>query len=259
MSSSKRTPILAANWKMYKTAAEATGFFRSFLPAIQGLSGREVVVAPPFTAIAAASEAIAGSTEHVSLAAQDMHFENEGAYTGEISSLMLKEFGVRWVIVGHSERRHIIGEGDDLIALKLAAAMDAELIPILCIGETLEEREANRTLEVLERQLATGLSKVGSAAAGRLVLAYEPVWAIGTGKTATVGQAQDAHAHIRSWLAGRFNSSIAGEIRILYGGSAKPGNVDELLAAQDVDGALVGGASLDPESFAQIASCRVDS
>ena len=256
MNSSKRRPILAANWKMYKTVAETRDFLKVFLPLVNNLSEREIVIAPPFTALFAAGEIIKKS-ELVSLAAQNMYFEQKGGFTGEISSIMLKEFGIKWVILGHSERRHIFGEENSLIALKVKSALENDLFPILCIGEKLEEREAGLTNEILKKQLSAGFSEVGSEEAGKVVVAYEPVWAIGTGKTATPDQAQDAHIHIRSWLTGRFDSGIAGQIRILYGGSVKPENVNELMALPDIDGALVGGASLKPGSFAQIASCRV--
>lgn len=256
MNSSKRRPILAANWKMHKNVAETREFLDVFLPLVNDLPEREIVIAPPFTALSAAGEIIKKS-EFVTLAAQNMYFEQKGGFTGEISPIMLKEFGVKWVILGHSERRHIFGEEDSLIALKVKSALGNDLLPILCIGEKLEEREAGLTHEILEKQLSAGFSDVGSEEATRTVLAYEPVWAIGTGKTATPDQAQDAHIHIRSWLTGRFDSGIAGQIRILYGGSVKPENVNELMALPDVDGALVGGASLKPESFAQIVSCRI--
>ncbi|MBW1719017.1 MAG: triose-phosphate isomerase [Deltaproteobacteria bacterium] len=256
MNSLKRRPILAANWKMYKTVAETRDFLNVFLPLVDTLSEREVIIAPPFTTLSAASEIIKKS-ELVTLAAQNMYFEQKGGFTGEISSIMLKEFGVKWVILGHSERRHIFGEKNSLIALKVKSAMENDLLPILCIGEKLEEREAGLMHEILEKQLSAGFSEVGSEEAGKVVIAYEPVWAIGTGKTATPDQAQDAHIHIRSWLTGRFDSGIAGQIRILYGGSVKPENVNELMALPDVDGALVGGASLKPENFSQIVSCRI--
>jgi len=257
MNSLKRIPILAANWKMYKTVAETRDFLNVFLPVVNDLPEREVVIAPPFTALSAAGEIIKKS-KPVTLAAQNMYFEQKGGFTGEISPIMLKEFGVKWVILGHSERRHIFGEKNSLIALKVKSALENDLLPILCIGEKLEEREAGLTHEMLEKQLLAGFSDVGSEKADRVVVAYEPVWAIGTGKTATPDQAQDTHIYIRSWLTGRFGSSIAGQIRILYGGSVKPENVNELMTLPDVDGALVGGASLKPGSFAQIAGCRID-
>jgi triosephosphate isomerase (TIM) len=256
MNSLKRRPVLAANWKMYKTVAETCDFLKVFLPLVNNLTEREIVIAPPFTALSAACEIIKESGL-VTLAAQNMYFEQKGGFTGEISSIMLKEFGVKWVILGHSERRHIFGEENSLISLKVKSALENDLLPILCIGEKLEERESGLTHEILEKQLSAGFSEVGSEEAGNVVIAYEPVWAIGTGKTATPDQAQGTHIHIRSWLTDRFNSDIAGQIRILYGGSVKPENVNELMALPDVDGALVGGASLRPGSFGQIVSCRI--
>nr|HDN00232.1 triose-phosphate isomerase [Deltaproteobacteria bacterium] len=255
MNSLKRIPVLAANWKMYKTVGETREFLHVFLPMVDKLSEREVIIAPPFTALSAASE-ILKESELVTLAAQNMYFEQKGGFTGEISSIMLKELGIKWVILGHSERRHIFGEKNSLIALKVKSALENDLLPILCIGEKLEEREGGLMHEILERQLSAGFSEVSSAEADKVVVAYEPVWAIGTGRTATPDQAQDAHIHIRSWLTGLFDSDIAGQIRILYGGSVKPENINELMALPDVDGALVGGASLKPESFSQIVSCR---
>lgn len=256
MNTPSRTPILAANWKMHKTQLETRAFFEAFLPLIKGLSGRDVVIAPAFTALPLARDLAAES--QVSLAGQNMHWEKEGAFTGEISPLMLRDLGVQWVILGHSERRHIFGETNEGIAIKVRVALSHDLHPILCVGERLEEREANRTMEVLEQQLTGGLEQVRSEEASRLVVAYEPVWAIGTGKTATPDQAQEAHTFIRSWLAKRFDQTIAAHLRILYGGSVKPENVNDLMAERDIDGALVGGASLDPEAFGHIVSYRTD-
>ena len=251
MNSSKRRPVLAANWKMYKTVAETRDFLKVFLPLVNNLTEREIVIAPPFTVLSAAGEIIKKS-ELVSLAAQNMYFEQKGGFTGEISSIMLKEFGVKWVILGHSERRHIFGEKNSLISLKVKSALENDLLPILCIGEKLEEREAGLMHEILDKQLSAGFSEVGNQEADKVVVAYEPVWAIGTGKTATPDQAQDAHINIRSWLTDRFDFGIAEQIRILYGGSVKPANVDDLMSQPDIDGALVGGAALDGESFGRI-------
>jgi triosephosphate isomerase len=253
----KRRPILVANWKMHKTVAETRNFLDLFLPLVDNLSEREISIAPPFTALAFTSEIIKES-KIVTLAAQNMHFEQKGSFTGEISPAMLKEFGVKWVILGHSERRHIFGEEDSLISLKVKAALKNDLVPLLCIGEKLEERESGLTYEILERQLLTGCSNIQDKEASQLVIAYEPVWAIGTGKTALPNQAQEVHVYIRSWLAKHFNSDIAGQIRILYGGSVKPENVNALMALPDLDGVLVGGASLDAESFGQIVNCQID-
>ena len=241
---------------MHKTMAETRDFFSVFYPAIDGISGREVVIAPPFTALAAASQAKQGNNL-VSLAAQNMYFEKEGAFTGEISSVMLKESGVEWVILGHSERRHIFGEDDRMIAMKVRAALDAGLKPILCIGEKPDERDAGITFNVLDRQMSHGLARIDQGRDAIVALAYEPVWAIGTGKAATLSQIQDVHSHIRSWLRQNLKSAIADGIRIMYGGSVNLGNVEGLIALPDVDGVLVGGASLDPQKFAGMVRSKI--
>ncbi len=243
-----RRRFLAANWKMHMSIAEALAFAKAFAPQIVGTE-HEVAIAPPFTALAALGSALAGSP--VALAAQNVHDEPKGAFTGEIAPSMLADVGCQWVIVGHSERRHLFGESDAFIARKVAAVFAAGLRPIVCVGETLDEREANRTFTVLETQLGGSLASVPSGRAAELVIAYEPVWAIGTGRTATPALAQEAHAMIRGWLQKRF-AADADAIRIQYGGSVKPDNAAELMAQPDVDGALVGGASLEPESFARI-------
>ena len=248
-----RTALVVANWKMHKTVAESLAFAQALGPALADLRGVEVAVAPPFTALAALQNALAGTA--VALAAQNAHFEKSGAFTGEISVAMLAELGVRYVILGHSERRQLFGETDEGIAKKLRAVQAAGLRPILCVGELLAEREAGRTFDVLARQLAGALGGADSAQAVELVVAYEPVWAIGTGRTATPELAQEAHAFIRARLADRFGAN-AGRIRIQYGGSVKPENAAELLGQPDIDGALVGGASLDPESFSAIIRSR---
>jgi triosephosphate isomerase len=243
-----RRRFLAANWKMHKSIAEAVDFAKAFAPQIAEVE-HEVAIAPPFTALSALGRALAGSP--VALAAQNVHDEPKGAFTGEIAPSMLAEVGCQWVIVGHSERRHGFGESDAFVARKVAAVFAAGLRPIVCVGETLEEREAERTFAVLESQLDGSLASVPSGRSAELVIAYEPVWAIGTGRTATPELAQDAHAMIRGWLRGRF-AGDADAIRIQYGGSVKPDNAAELLAQPDIDGALVGGASLELESFARI-------
>jgi triosephosphate isomerase len=243
-----RRRFLAANWKMHKTMGEAVAFARDFLPLVKDAAA-EIAIAPPFTALAALGEALAGSS--VALAAQNVHDEAKGAYTGEIAPAMLVDVGCAWAIVGHSERRALFGETDAFVARKAAALFAAGLRPIVCVGETLAEREAGRTFAVLEAQLTGSLASVPAPRAAELVLAYEPVWAIGTGRTATPEMAQEAHAMIRGWLRGRF-AGAADAIRIQYGGSVKPENAAELMAQPDVDGALVGGASLEPESFARI-------
>ena len=246
-----RTPFVAANWKMHKTIEEVVGYVESF-HARQPDAGVEIVLAPPFTAIHATSVAVAETG--IGVAGQDLYWESHGAFTGEISGAMLTEAGASHVIIGHSERRHLFGESDDDVNRKSRAALTAGLTPIVCVGETLEERDRNQTLEVLDRQLAGGLDGIDADQIPQLVVAYEPVWAIGTGRTATPSQAQDAHAHIRSRLADAFGSDAAQRCRIIYGGSVKPSNAAELSAQPDVDGALVGGAGLDPESFAEIVA-----
>jgi triosephosphate isomerase len=244
-----RRRFLAANWKMHKTVGEAVAFAKAFLPLVREAGDREIAIAPPFTALAALGEALAGSA--VRLAAQNVHDEARGAFTGEIAAGMLAELGCAYGIVGHSERRHLFGEGDAFVARKAAALFAQGIRPIVCVGETLDEREAGRTFAVLESQLRGSLERVPEERAAELVVAYEPVWAIGTGRTATPATAQEAHAMIRRWLRDRFGTA-AEEIRIQYGGSVKPDNAAELMSQADVDGALVGGASLDAEPFARI-------
>jgi len=249
-----RRPILAANWKMYKTAAEAESFVARFLPLVAAEHGVDVVIAPPFTALERVARGLAGSA--IALAAQNVSPEAEGAFTGEVAPRMLADLGCRYGIVGHSERRALFGDTDELVARKAAALLAVGIWPIVCVGETLAEREAGRTLDVLGRQLEGSLAQVPVAHAGELVLAYEPVWAIGTGRTATPEIAQQAHAFVRAWLEERFGAGPAAHVRIQYGGSVKPDNAAALLAQPDIDGALVGGASLDPEAFARIVHFR---
>jgi triosephosphate isomerase len=244
-----RTPILAANWKMHKTIAEAVAFAKAFVPLVKGVSTAEIVLAPPFQALAAVAREIAGS--NVKLAAQNVHPEKQGAFTGEVSPGMLADVGCAYAIVGHSERRALFGESSAFVARKAAALLANGLLPIVCVGETLEEREAGRTFAVLEAQLDGSLAEIPADRAAEVVLAYEPVWAIGTGKTATPAIAQDAHAMIRGWLGKRFGAA-AERMRIQYGGSVKPDNTAELMAQPDIDGALVGGASLEADSFSRI-------
>ena len=247
-----RTPFLAANWKMFKTVDETVAYLREFCPLVADVTGAEIVVAPPFTAIRAAAEAARGT--NVGIAAQDCYWEKEGAFTGEVSTGMLKDAGAGYVIIGHSERRRLFGDSDEWVNRKLAAVLAADLTPIVCIGETLEERDGGQTLAVLDRQLDAGLAGLTPAQVASLVIAYEPVWAIGTGRNATPAQAGEAHAHIRSKLRGRFGAEAAGACHILYGGSVKPENIKDLMALEDVDGALVGGASLAVTSFFAIVS-----
>jgi triosephosphate isomerase len=244
-----RRPILAANWKMYKTQAEASAFAKEFLPLVAAATDVDVVIAPPFTALPALAAALAAS--RVLLAAQNVHPEEQGAFTGEIAPGMLRELGCRYAIVGHSERRTLFGESSELVARKAEALLRHEIRPIVCVGESLEERESGRTAAVIETQLRESLARVPGERAAELVVAYEPIWAIGTGRTATPALAQAVHAQVRGVLRERFGA--AGDaIRIQYGGSVKPDNVRELMAQPDIDGALVGGASLEPESFARI-------
>lgn len=246
-----RKKIIAANWKMNQTVAETESFLSGFRLEVEDVSGVDIVIAPPFTALPKLSELLGGS-QKIRLGAQNMYFEMSGAFTGEISPAMLRELYVRYVILGHSERRQLFGETDDLINKKIVAALETELKPILCVGETLEEREAGRENEILETQLRGSLAGISAEQMLEIVIAYEPVWAIGTGKTASTEQAQQCHEHVRKVLAELSDTSTAEKVRIQYGGSVKPANAVELLNQPDIDGALVGGASLDPRSFAEI-------
>src|ERR1700674_5072516 len=245
-----RTKMLAANWKMNKTPDETRAFFRDFLPLVAGHDRDEIVVCPPYTDVQAAIEAAKGS--NVAIGVQNVHWKADGAYTGEISAAMLLSLGVTHVIIGHSERRQYFGETDDTVNLRLKAALEAGLIPICCVGEVLQERESGLTDDVLRRQCVRAFHAVSAEKAARLIVAYEPVWAIGTGKTATPELAAEAHAVIRSEATEIFGEEFAGKLRILYGGSVKPENVSSLMSQEEIDGALVGGASLDPKSFAAI-------
>ncbi len=247
-----RTPVFAANWKMFKTVREATGFVREFGAIARTVNRAEVILAPPFTALAAAAEVARNLP--IGIAAQDLYFEREGAYTGEVSAAMIKDAGASHVIVGHSERRRLFGDTDDWVNRKTRAAIAADLTPIVCIGETLAEREAGETLNVLDRQIRAGLDGLTADQIGQLLIAYEPVWAIGTGKNATPAEADEAHRHIRGRLRQWFGGAAADACRILYGGSVKPENIRDLIGLPDVDGALVGGASLDVRSFGEIVT-----
>ena len=242
--------VIAGNWKMYKTPDQTREFFRDFLPMVDGHDRGEIVVCPNYLSLDAAVKAAKGSP--VAIGAQNIHWEKEGAFTGEICTSMLVAIGVTHVIIGHSERRQYFGETDDTVNLKLKAALEAGLIPIVCVGEVLEEREAGLTDDVLRRQCLRAFHKVSAKKAGNMVVAYEPVWAIGTGKTATPQMAADAHAIIRAQSAESFGQEFADRLRILYGGSVKPENAHALMSEEEIDGALVGGASLDPKSFAAI-------
>jgi len=250
-----RKLVIAGNWKMYNTISQAQDLIGGLLKNGTDMRKVDVVVAPPFTALRAVYDATAQTT--IQVAAQNLHWAEAGAFTGEISAMMAKEAGCKWVIIGHSERRQLFGETDEQINKKTVAAMAAGLKPILCVGETLQEREAGRTFEVLYRQLEGGLLGVGSDASAKITIAYEPVWAIGTGKTATHEQAQEAHAKIREKLSLMFGAQTAEKMRILYGGSVKPSNALELLSCPDVDGALVGGASLKAQDFLDIIEAGV--
>ena len=245
-----RKKVMAGNWKMYKTPDETSQYFRDFLPLVSGHDRDEIVVCPSYTNVAAAIEAARGS--NVAIGVQNVHWKADGAYTGEISAPMLLCLGVTHVIVGHSERRQYFGETDDTVNLRLKTALESGLTPICCVGEVLEEREAGLTDDVLRRQCVRAFHAISAKKAAKLVIAYEPVWAIGTGKTATPEIAAEAHAVIRQEASRVFGEDFAGRLRILYGGSVKPENASALMAQEEIDGALVGGASLDPKSFAAI-------
>ena len=246
-----RIPLIAGNWKMYLTTADAVALVKQLQSLLEEHDDEvEVVVCPPFTALPAVAGALKGS--RIGLGAQNMHWEKEGAYTGEISAEMLTELGCRYVILGHSERRQYFGEADPQVNRKLKAALECRVTPILCIGETLAEREEGLTLQVVGGQLKGGLSGVSAQAGERVAVAYEPVWAIGTGRTATPEQAEEVHAFIRKRLTEHWGETAAAKIRILYGGSVKPDNIDALMAEPEIDGALVGGASLKADTFARI-------
>jgi triosephosphate isomerase (TIM) len=245
-----RTPLIAGNWKMFKTCSEAAETAGQLVKLVAMATDIDVMIAPPFTALAQVSDVVRGSC--VSLGAQNLFWEAQGAFTGEISSAMLVSAGCKYVIIGHSERRQYFNETDETVNKKIKAAFDNDLMPVMCVGESEKERESKNTFSVLDKQLKKGLEDFSSDDLKRLVIAYEPVWAIGTGQTATSEQAQEVHQFLRSVLEKSFGNMLAKSIRILYGGSVKPNNIAELMAMPDVDGALVGGASLDPETFSKI-------
>ena len=247
-----RTPCIAGNWKMFKTVAETVRYVKEFRGLVKDVQDVEIVIAPPFTALHAAAEAARNS--NVGVAAQNLHWEREGPFTGEISAAMIAESGAAYVIVGHSERRTLFGETDASVNRKIAAAFAGGLMPIVCIGETLDQRERQETFTVLDRQIRDGLDGVTSDRLLRLVIAYEPVWAIGTGRNATPAQAAEAHGHIRKRLQQWFGAEPSELCRIVYGGSVKPENIRDLASQPNVDGALVGGASLDVRAFFDIVS-----
>ncbi len=247
-----RRPVIAGNWKMYKTQAETCAFFDAFLPLVAESKHCDIVVAPPFTSLDVAAQAVHETS--IAIAAQNVHGRPEGAFTGEICARMLVEIGCTAVIIGHSERRQYYNETDESVHRKTKAAIEEGLTPIVCVGEILSERESNLTEAVLTRQFEGGLGALTPAEFSRILLAYEPVWAIGTGRTATPEQAAQAHRYLRELAAARFSFEEASALRILYGGSVKPENIKALMAQAEIDGALVGGASLDPRSFASIVN-----
>jgi triosephosphate isomerase len=249
-----RRPIIAANWKMNCTISQARELVFSLKESMAGVSGVDVVLAPPFTALSTVAQLLAGTD--IGLAAQDMYWEESGAYTGEVSPVMLKDVGCSHVIIGHSERRAYFSETDETVNKKIKAALHYGIIPIVCVGESLAQREAGQTTQVVGSQLQNGLTELTPEQMSQIVVAYEPIWAIGTGRTATPEQANEVHSFIREHLAKAFNQATAVAVRIQYGGSVKPDNVDGLMAQPDIDGALVGGASLKAESFAGIVKFK---
>ena len=251
-----RRPIIAGNWKMNKTVSETKDFIKEFLPLVEGIDDRDIILAPPYSSLADAAKLIKGS--NVKLAAQNIFWEEKGAFTGEISPPMLVEIGCSHVIIGHSERRKYFHEDNSTVNRKIKAALIANLTPVMCLGETLEERKKGKTLAIVERQLQEGIEGLESWQAELIIIAYEPIWAIGTGVNATPQQAQEVHSHIRQQLSSLFGE-IGLQIRIQYGGSVKPDNINDLMAEADIDGALVGGASLKPSSFAALVKFRLSS
>jgi len=245
-----RKPVVAGNWKMNNIIEDAEKLVVELKALVGDVEDVEVIVAPTFTALSTTSSLIIGT--NIKLAAQNMHYEQKGAFTGEVSPEMLSDVGCEYIIIGHSERRMYFAETNETVNKKIRAAFENSLTPIVCIGESLEQREADETLEVLRAQLSEGLKDIDAANADKLIVAYEPIWAIGTGKTASKEQAQEVHAFIRETLSNIFSDEAAAAIRILYGGSVKPDNVDELMSQDDIDGALVGGAALKADSFARI-------
>lgn len=245
--SPKRRPLVAANWKMYKTASEVEAFLKTFVPSLPSALQTDVVICPPYPFLGLTAQHLKGS--QAKLGAQNMNENAEGAYTGEVSTAMLSSVGCEYVILGHSERRQYYGETNATVNKKLIAALKAGLLPIVCVGESLAEREAGKTLAVVSSQVKEALINVPSADTKKIILAYEPIWAIGTGRTATPAQAQEVHLSIRDVLKDQYGSLTSLSVRILYGGSVKPENMAELMACEDIDGGLVGGASLKPDSF----------
>ena len=247
-----RTPLMAGNWKMFKNASETAAYFEAFKPLVAGTSGRDIVICPTFVNIPAAVENTRGTS--IGIGGQNLYWKESGAFTGEISGPMLKAVGAEWVLIGHSERRQYFGETDETVLQRTVAALAAGLKPIVCVGERLEERESGNTEQVLATQFNGGIAGLTAEQFSEIVIAYEPVWAIGTGKTATPEIAQDAHRAIRALAAAKFGEEAASKLRILYGGSVKPDNTKTLMNQPDIDGVLVGGASLEPDSFAKIVN-----
>lgn len=247
-----RRPLMAGNWKMYKTAAETAAFFEKFRPLVENSTHCDIAICPPFPNLPAAVEAARGT--RIEIGGQNLYWVKEGAYTGEVSGPMLAGVGAQWVIIGHSERRQYFGETDETVLNRTVAALEAGLKPIVCAGERLEEREAGQTEAVLEKQFRDGIAGLAPEQVARIAIAYEPVWAIGTGKTATPEMAAEAHRFLRGQIQARYGKGAAELARILYGGSVKPDNIKGLMAQVEIDGALVGGASLDAASFAAIVN-----
>ncbi len=247
---SQRQPLIAGNWKMFKTCQEAVATAEKLAELTNDVNGVEIMIAPSYTSLYPVSEKFSGSK--VSLGSQNIHWEDEGAYTGEISASMLKSCQCSHIIIGHSERRQFFAETDETVNKRIKAALKNGFVPVFCIGETESERDAEKTFNILDKQVRDGLKDLGFDDLGELVIAYEPVWAIGTGKTATPAQAQEVHSFLRSLIEKLFGTELAASVRILYGGSVKPANISELMQLEDVDGALVGGASLDAEVFSEI-------
>ncbi|UCG35681.1 MAG: triose-phosphate isomerase [Candidatus Omnitrophota bacterium] len=245
-----RKPLIAGNWKMYKTINEAVELANGAKRELLDFSEVDIVLCPPFTSLDSVYEVIMDTD--IKLGAQNLYWQEEGAFTGEVSPIMLKDCGCEYVIIGHSERRKYFAETDETVNKKIKTALAVGLIPIVCVGETLKERESQKTIEVVQRQLQQGLKEIAKDTFSKIVIAYEPVWAIGTGKTATPQQAQEVHKFIRDWIEDNYSSDIAQKTRILYGGSVKPSNIEELMREEDIDGALVGGASLKVSSFVDI-------
>lgn len=251
-----RKPVIAGNWKMNKTAGQAIFLVQELEDLVGDAKGVEVIVAPPFVALRGLEVVLEQDKPNIHLAAQNMHWEEDGAFTGEISPLMLIDVGVKYVIIGHSERRQLFGEVDETVNKKVKSALAHGLIPIMCCGETLEEREGGRTEKVIARQVKAGLKDLSASQIASLIIAYEPIWAIGTGRTATPEQANETVGFVRGIVKDLTGETVADEVRVLYGGSVKPDNIDSLMAMSDIDGALVGGACLEPASFARIVNFK---